>query len=177
METFSPPKPFTENPHFRKQRLAALGNLPIAQIDPPIAAIVTAFSELSYCFTLQCCCGHFLYEGMQDPQNLAPLPESEISGNIEYRIAYIALCIEENKKGEGLFEELRGITAVDPEYIQFGSAGWFWERQVNSYTLQVEPAKFQMLDSAEIGYKEARHVEKTRNLFINTLENLINTMV
>jgi hypothetical protein len=48
-----------------------------------MAAIVTAFSQLPYCFSLQCCCGHFLYEEMRDPQNPAPLPDSEIFGDIE----------------------------------------------------------------------------------------------
>lgn len=32
------------------------------------------------------------------------------------------------------------ITAIEPDYLQFGSADWFWERWLNSYALQVEPA-------------------------------------
>ncbi len=39
------------------------------------------------------------------------------------------------------FHDLRQIPAIDPEYIQFGCAEWFWEAQVNSYALQVEPMR------------------------------------
>jgi hypothetical protein len=45
--------------------------------------------------------------------------------------------------------------------------------QVNSYALQVEPARFRMLDKVKIGCGEARHIEKTCNLFLNALGNLV----
>jgi hypothetical protein len=175
METFTAPRPFTANPDFRAQRLTALEKLQEVSIDPPIASIVPSLSELPCCFTLQCCCGHFLHEGIQDPQNLLPLPESEVSGAIEYRIAYIAMCIENSKKGQALFAALQDVTSIDPEYIQLGSADWFWERQVNSYALQVEPVRFHTLDSITTGYEEARHIEKTCALFRKSLGKLIKT--
>lgn len=38
---------------------------------------------------------------------------------MEYRIAYIAFCIENNLLGRELLESLKEITVIDPENIQF----------------------------------------------------------
>ncbi len=72
----------------------------------------------------------------------------------------------------GLFEALNEITAVDPDYIQFCCAEWFWKRQVNSYALQLEPDRFKHQDTAILDYREALHVEKIRNEFIGQLLEL-----
>ena len=98
--------------------------------------------QLPYCFTLQNCYGHFVYNGQKDTHNLDPLPAQDIITEVEYRSACIAFCIENSALGRGLFDALKGTTAIDPENVQFFCAEWFWEKQINSYALQVEPNRF-----------------------------------
>jgi len=88
-------------------------------IDVPIVTIINAFNKLSYCFTLQSCYGHFVYNGQKDPHNLEPLPIKDSISKVEYRIAYIGFCIENSASGRGLFEYLKEITAIDLENVQF----------------------------------------------------------
>jgi hypothetical protein len=83
------------------------------------------------------------------------------------------ICIENSVSGKGLFEALKEITAIDPENIQFCCAEWFWERQINSYALQVEPDRFKRKDAAIIDFKESLHIEKIRNLFFIRLYELL----
>lgn len=173
METFAEIKEFLENPHFQEQRQENLKQLANAEIDKPIADLIDRFSILPYCFTLQCCYGHFVYDGQDDPHNLSPLPDTDIIGAVEYRIAYIAFCIENNDSGKKLHKDLHGITAIDPDNIQFCCAEWFWERQVNSFALQVEPGRFKDRDTAMLSYEEALHIEKTRNGFFHMLNVLL----
>jgi hypothetical protein len=92
---------------------------------------------------------------------------------VEYRIAYIAFCIENSLLGRELFEALKEITAIDPENVQFCCAEWFWKRQVNSYALQVEPDRLKGKDTAILDYKEALHIEKIRNEFFIRLYELL----
>ena len=61
---------------------------------------------------------------------------------------------------------------IEPEYIQFGCAEWFWERQVNSFALQVEPKRFMDKDRLNIEYKEALFVEKVRTKFFKRLSEI-----
>jgi len=75
--------------------------------------------------------------------------------------------------GKELLGRLEQITAIDPEYIQFGCAEWFWTRQVNSYALQVEPQRFKQKDSCLVAYKEALHLEKVKQSFFIQLKQLI----
>ena len=174
LETFTERKDFVDNPHYYEQRQKCLGNLDINSIDAPIVEIVSGFAELPYCFTLQSCYGHFLHSGQKNPYNIELLPITDNSiTRVEYRIAYIALCIENSKLGRALFQDLREIPAIDPEYIQFGCAEWFWERQVNSYALQVEPKRHMTKDRATVDYQKALHIEKTRNEFFAELKKLL----
>jgi len=173
METFTPLKNFVDNPHFNKQRQNSLKQLKLSTIDSPILEIIKGFSKLPYCFTLQSCYGHFLNDHQQNPKNVDPLPNTTKISNIEYRIAYIALCIQNNDEGEKLFEDLKQIPNIDPDYIQFGSAGWFWKRQVNSYALQVEPKRLMTKDRIFINYDEALHIEKVRNVFFDEIKRII----
>ncbi len=55
------------------------------------------------------------------------------------------------------------VPSISPENIQFFCAEWFWKKQVNSYVLQVEPARFKHQDTANIGFKEAIRIEKIRD--------------
>jgi hypothetical protein len=173
LETFTELKELIDNSHFQAQKQKNLCDLTDEMIDIPIIDLIKGFNKLPYCFTLQSCYGHFVYEGQKVPNNLDPLPALDTIENVEYRIAYIAFCIDNSAPGRGLFEALKGITTIDPGNIQFGCAEWFWERQVNSYALQVEPDRFKYKDKAILDYKEALNIEKIRNEFFDQLDILI----
>jgi hypothetical protein len=68
---------------------------------------------------------------------------------------------------------LEGVPLVAPGYIQFGSPQWFWERQVNSYALQVEPDMLKDKDVATIGYQEALRVQDVRDLFFQRITEVV----
>jgi hypothetical protein len=128
---------------------------------------------LSYCFTLQSCYGHFMYAGQRDPLNVAPLPLLPDLVRVEYRIAYLALCVQEGEAGWDLLSDLRQVPDIDPGGVQFGCATWFWERQVNSYVLQVEPERHKDQDRALIPYREALQVQETRARFWELIRDLV----
>lgn len=172
METFAKPRPFVDHPHFPRDRELVLADILPEKIDAPVRQLITGLSHLPFCFTLQCCYGHFLYNGEQGKENLQPLPSQDV-GPVKYRIAYLALCLEKSEEGRKLYSGLENIAAIEPEYIQFGSADWFWNRHPNSYALQVEPIRFARSDVAIIDYKEALTVQKIRDLFYDRLEKLV----
>jgi hypothetical protein len=173
METFTAPKKLVDNPHFQEKKEEGLAHLSDDMIDPPIIDIVNSFNQLPFCFTLQSCYGHFLYNDQKDPQNLNRLPVIKTITSIEYRIAYIAFCIENSVSGGKLLKRLEEITLIDLQNIQFCSAEWFWKRQVNSYALQVEPDRFKRKDSALLDYQEALIIEKIRDSFFARLKELL----
>ncbi len=188
METFTTVKSLVHNPHYHEQRHKALSGLDIDTIDKPIAGIVSRLAKLSYCFTLQSCYGHFLYGGQKNTDNIDPLPLSTDITNVEYRIAYVALCIQNNDlghssvgayapTGQAMFTDLSNLPAIDPEYVQFGCAEWFWKRQVNSYTVQVAPERYKTKDRCVVDYQEALHIEKIRNDFFGKLERALEKRV
>jgi hypothetical protein len=176
LETFAELKELVENPDYPTQRQETLHVLTDEMIDIPIIKLVNSFNKLPYCFTLQSCYGHFVYNSQTDPRNLEPLPMRDDIAEVEYRIAYIALCIENSLSGRELFESLRKIPAIDPENVQFCCAEWFWERYANSYALQVEPDRFKHKDTAIFDYDEALYIEKTRNEFFIRLYRLLENM-
>ena len=169
METFTDPKDPVENPRYGVQRQNTLAGLSDDLIDGPVLELIRTANRLPFCFTIQSCWGHFVYSGQSDPRNLAPLPVTDGIGEVEYRIAYICLCVECSVSGIRLLEALKALTAIDPHNIQFGCAEWFWSRQINSYALQVQPERFKHKDTAIIGYREALHLEKIRNRFFEAL--------
>jgi len=173
LETFAEPYELTGNLHYQVQRQKSLCRLADDMIDVPIIEIINGFNKLPCCFTLQSCYGHFVYNGQKDPHNLESLPIKDSITKVEYKIAYIAFCIENSASGRRLFETLKDIKVIDPENVQFCCAEWFWKRQVNSYALQVEPERFKRKDKAILDYKEALHVEKIRNEFFVRLEELL----
>ena len=173
METFTAPKKLVENPLYQDQRQKTLAGLSDDMIDAPILYLIKGFNRLPYCFTLQSCYGHFIYNTQKDSHNLEPLPVTDTLARVEYRIAYICFCIEKSDLGRGLLEALIEITAIDPENVQFCCAEWFWKRQVNSYALQVEPDRFKRKDRAILDYKEALYMEKIRNEFFVRLKDLL----
>ena len=169
-------KLFVSNPSYQKQRAKYLSSLHINTIDAPIIEIVEGFAKLRYCFTLQSCYGHFLYGDQNDPRNIENLTNLDGSLSIEYRIAYIALCIQNSALGIRLLQSLGDLTKIDPDYIQFGCAEWFWERQVNSYVLQIEPKRHKTKDKVIVRFQEALHIEKIRNQFFDELRRMVQDM-
>lgn len=173
MKTFTAARVLVKNPVFQEQRRASLSSLDLGSIDAPIADIITRFAEIRYCFTVQSCYGHFVYPGQQDSHSLEPLPLMSGDKELTYRIAYIALVIEDCEAGRKLLSELMHVPGLDPYFIQFGCADWFWKRQVNSYALQVEPDRFKNLDTATVAYEEALHIERTRNAFFGEIRHIL----
>ena len=172
METFAEPKELVKNLRYQEQRHESLAGLTDKMIDTPLIKLIKDINNLPYCFTLQCCYGHFIYNSQNDTHNLEPLPLTDKIDRVEYRIAYIAFCIENSASGRSLIAAFNRITDIDPENTQFCSAGWFWERQVNSYALQVEPDRFKHKDKVILDYREALHIEKIRNEFFVQLKEL-----
>ena len=173
METFTPLKEFITNPDFEIQRSKALRKINYKNIDKPIVELIKHINELPYCFTLQCCFGHFLYVNQTDSHNIEPLPKSTNIKEVEYRIAYLAVCLQNNEKGHKLFKAMKDIVKIDPQNIQFGCADWFWKKQVNTFVLQVEPERYKMFDKTKLDYNEALHIESIRNQFFVELNTKI----
>jgi hypothetical protein len=168
LETFNGPK----DPEYPKIRKYTLEALDLKCIDESIVDIVAGFAEFPHCFTLQCCYGHFLCSPQDNPLNLKPIPR-DYDGQVRYRIAYIAFCIENSSRGRALRDSLVRFTSIDPENIQFGSPDWFWEQRVNSYALQVAPTAHQYKDAAVLEFADALRTQRARNLFFNELRVFI----
>ncbi|MEJ2642440.1 MAG: hypothetical protein P8010_23030 [Desulfosarcinaceae bacterium] len=169
METFAAAKPLVDNPQFASQRRRCLEDLDESRIDAPIRPLIQRLNRLPYCFTLQCCWGHFTFAGRDDIHNLQLLPTAPIPTSITYRLAYLALCIDATAGGRALLETLAQVPRLDPANIQFGSPEWFWRQQVNSYALQVEPERFKDQDQAHLDPAEALRIEALRNRFFERL--------
>lgn len=174
METFIEAKPFVPNPGYQKEREKALSGLKEelskGSIDSPLIELMLEFSKVPHCFTLQCCYGHFVHDENTDRENIEALSKYCIKDQrILYRIAYLALCIQNNDAGRKLFKDLQDLAESNPEYIQFGSAEWFWKQNVNSYAIQVGPAQSKNSDTARIYLDTALHVEKMRRGFFKDL--------
>ena len=142
-------------------------------LDRPIVGLINEWNKVSCCFTLQSCYGHFVYQGQNDIYNIDPLPVKDTLFKVEYRIAYIAFCLENSSLGRKMLNSLKEVMTIDPEYVQFFCAEWFWETQLNSYVLQVEPDRFKHKDTAIIDSHEAMHIEKIRNEFFVQLYELV----
>lgn len=171
METFAPARPFVHNPKYKDDCEQVKAALDLLAVDAPIRAIITAFNKLHYCYTLQCCYGHFLHARQSDPHNTERLPAYDV-GLVHYRIAYLALCLENSASGIRLRSLLEQVPEIGAGYIQFGSPLWFWKQSPNSYALQVEPERFCERDAATIGYQEALHVQNVRDRFFERLEEI-----
>ena len=53
---------------------------------------------------------------------MIPIACSPCIARVEYKIAYICLCVENTEWGRGL-KALNEITAIDPENVQYGYHG------------------------------------------------------
>ncbi|MBM3706825.1 MAG: hypothetical protein FJW69_00575 [Actinobacteria bacterium] len=176
MKTFVKAKKFVNNPEYFTRRQQILKSFDVNLIDTPVAEIIEKFLALPFCFTLQSCYGHFLYKGQSNPYSIEALPKSNNIKTVKYRIAYIAICIQECSKGKQLSEKLYDMSQIDKKYIQFGCAGWFWKRFLNSFVLQVGPERFSTEDKIFVEYKEALHIENVRNEFFKKLNILIDNI-
>lgn len=174
METFTGPREFVANPRYSRDRKNTLAALDLGSIDEPIVDIVAGFSAIPHCFTLQSCCGHFVCAPEQDDRTLDLIPQN-YAGLVRYRIAYFLFCLENNHRGRFLRESLARVSAVDPGYVQFGTADWYWKRRsvVNSYALQVEPVAHQLKDEAILEPDEALHTQRVRDLLFAELRALL----
>ncbi|MBP2029723.1 hypothetical protein J2755_000643 [Methanohalophilus levihalophilus] len=174
METFTTAKPFVLNKSYEIERKQSLFQLKEeinkGSIDSPILRLVEEFTKIPHCFTIQCCYGHFVHDAERDPHNLVPLDKysNEIE-KVNYRIGYLTFCIQNNADGKKLFQDFQNLAQQDAEYIQFGSADWFWERQVNSYVIQIEPERSKDTDSVWIDLDEALYVEKLKDSFFSAV--------
>jgi hypothetical protein len=182
METFGGPKPFVDNPQYERNRRAALKTLrnliATGKIDPPIVDLITLFSRVSHCYTLQSCFGHFVHERESDEHTTARLaPYKGMISTVFYRIAYIAFVLEKSENGLVLYHDLRALALRNPGYIQFGSAGWFWEQSVNTYQIQVAPEREKDRDSFWVTYDEALQLEKMRDMLICELAAIANNHI
>jgi hypothetical protein len=173
METFTSLRPFVDHSGFKHQREARLKKLDLAAIDKPIRDIIGRIAKLDFCFTLQSCYGHFVHNLQQNIRNTESLPLLNTAAEIQYRIAYLAFCIENSRSGKAFFYRLQQLSYIDPGYVQFGCADWFWQQQVNSFVLQVEPDRFKYEDEIRIEYREALCLESVRNQFFQNLDILL----
>jgi hypothetical protein len=177
METFAGPKPFVDNPEYEKNRSGALETLrsliATGRIDPPLVELMELFSRVPHCYTLQSCYGHFVHERQSDEHTTARLaPYRGMVHMVHYRIAYIAFVLEKSKNGFVLCRDLRTLASRNPWYIQFGSAGWFWEQSVNTYQIQVILEREKGKDSLQVTYDEALRLENVRDMLIRKLATI-----
>lgn len=176
METFGAPKALVANPDFAAQRRRSLAGLTDGMLDAPIRGLIRRLNGLPHCFTLQCCYGHFVHAAQSDPHSLAPLSTAAGLSRVTYRIAYVALCLDATAQGEQLLETLKRLPRLDPDNIQFGSAEWFWQQQVNTYALQVEPERFKFQDQAVLEGPEALKIERLRTLFFERFKDAVENL-
>ncbi len=172
METFVPAREFVDDPKFEKRRIKSLKNLDMSAIDRPIADIISTLSQIPYCYTLQCCWGHFVHSGQPDRYGLQALANYKEDTTVEYRIAYLGICLRPDADGLSLREDLESVVQIDPEYIQFGCGDWFWRRYPNSYALQVEPERFRDKDTALVSITEALHLQEVRNRMFERIREI-----
>ena len=174
METFSDCKPFVHNPSYQTDRKITLDNLDANLLDAPLVKLVYNINKLPYLFTLQCCHGHFLKKDGEEIVNLELPGSNEL---VEYRLAYIAFCIENSPSGRKIRQKLMNIPlTIDRDTIQFCSAQWFWDQWLNSYAIQIMPTTLKDLDSAQIKHSEAREVAKVRDACFASLNDIFSSL-
>jgi hypothetical protein len=132
------------------------------------------FTQIPHCFTIQSCWGHFVHEFQTDVRNLHPVAwYAGMIERVEYRLAYLAFCIQWSRAGEKLYRDLESLTELDSEYIQFGCAEWFWDNDyLNSYVVQVEPGWGMERDIIWVKMEEAIHLEQLKNKMFWELEKI-----
>ncbi|MCK4349291.1 MAG: hypothetical protein KAX13_00445 [Candidatus Krumholzibacteria bacterium] len=92
---------------------------------------------------------------------------------VDYRIAYLAFCVENSEPGRSLKREIADLTRLDPMNIQLGSAGWIWKDIPNFYAIQVEPDRYRDKDRVFLDFEEALRIERVRNEFFASLAEIV----
>lgn len=175
MQTFVPSIPLQNISNFAQTKAQTLLDLNKDPIDTPIKDIVMSLNALPYCYTIQCCWGHFVSTSQPDKHNLAVVKKKDIDEKIEYRIAYLALSLENTPAGKAFLDKMEKIpTRIDSSYVQFGCAQWFLQRHANSYVLQVQPSDRAHVDSMTVLREEALLIQSTRNVFWDTIRQFVN---
>ncbi|MFO7595474.1 MAG: hypothetical protein R6W92_03910 [Desulfocurvibacter africanus] len=173
MQTFVAEKAMVPDSGFPERKKSAMRDVRDAPIDAPILDIVHGLCSFPWCYTLQSCFGHFVGDTQDDPHSLRTLSTASPSTSYLYRIAYVAVCLDECAAGRDLLARLRRIPDMDPDHVQFGCAEWFWERQVNSFVLQVQPRDRLHLDSMPVSHDEALRIQTARDRFFSSLRLLL----
>nr|WP_321257385.1 hypothetical protein [uncultured Pseudodesulfovibrio sp.] len=177
METFIPSVPLQNTSNFTQAKAQALKNLDTIPIDMPIKDIVISINKLPYCYTIQCCWGHFVNSKQPDKNNLEVVKKNDIDEKFEYRIAYLALSLENTSAGTFFLDDMKKIPSiVNSNYVQFGCAQWFLQRHINSYVLQVQPSDRAHIDSMTVPQKEALLIQSTRNVFWDTIRQRVHKL-
>ena len=175
METYTPAKSFVTHPEFQSERLAALNGLDISLVDLQLTSLMKNLNRLPYLFTLQCCHGHLF---TADNKEITDFEGFNGSDEVEYRLAYIAFCIENSPLGKSFMEELKQVPSrLEEHTVHFGSAQWFWDQWVNSYILQVMPLRFKDQDKAVLNLPEAKRIIALRDTFFSTMSALVASLV
>ena len=174
MQTFTKAEPLVDDPGYDARRRRSVDELrkllASGSIDEPIQSLIEFLSHVTHCYTLQSCYGHFAGEdGVEYYSMRSVSANASHRRGVQYRIAYIAFCIQKSEEGRKLIEDLRRIPKVDREYIQFGGARWFRNRYVNTYVLQVEPLQYAQEDSIQVTAPEAVRIELARDRFYSRL--------
>jgi hypothetical protein len=174
METFTEPREMVEDLHFTQKRAKALKQLRMSHIDPPIRDIVEGFQAVPHCFTIQSCHGHIMERGPDGGLGRIE-PELGLPNQGLYQIAYFALVLENSEAGRKWYQALADLSLLDHEYIQFGSADWFWNSLgfLNSYVIQVEPHRFRHLDRFSMDRQEAQKWLSAKGLLFSELRKLL----
>lgn len=178
METYCTAKPMVEDSSFEKRRKKSISllkkEISKGNIDPPLIGLLYDFSRISHCYTLQSCYGHFVHDLQTNDHNIEPLEKfrGRIS-KVNYRIAYLAFCIQNSESGRRFHDDLQSVVEIDPGYIQFGSADWFWNQTPNIYVVQLEPERYKDLDSVWIDVDEAFHIVSLRERFFGEIEKTV----
>jgi len=178
VETYTEARALVAHPGYDSDRRKALeglrAELEKGSIDGPTVDIVERFARLPHCYTLQSCHGHFMRRSSTEDRNTDRVGDIDSAGDrIHYRIAYIALCVQDSDRGRALLEDLRALMDIDPDYIQFGSADWFWKTCVNSYVLQVSPLKNAHQDHFDVDIEDAERIERVRDGFFDGLRDVL----
>lgn len=182
MKTFTEAKPMVVDHDYQMRRARSSRELEAAfesgSIDAPISELVKRISRIPYCFTLQSCYGHFVFRDGTEEHSMKRISQDMGEGTtVRYRVAYMAFCLQDGQSGVELLDDLKAVHDVDPDYIQFGSADWFWNICVNTYVLQAEPERWRSEDYIDIDASEALRIETARDLLYSELEAVIDTHI
>ncbi len=174
MQAFAEPRGLESNAGFTAQREHALAHLSLEGLDCPLVDLVQRLTAVPWCFPVESCCGHFVILDGDHRRVLDRLPPLGASAKrVLYRVAYVALCIDDDPAGRELLRDLQAVPSIAPEQIQFGCVDHLWRRQVNTFVLQVVPWAHRFVDDVILSPAEARDVDEARSWYFARLDDLV----